>query len=50
MSRPPITIDGPHRNRAARRERWQAAALAALAGLLIAAPCIATTVLAWLGV
>ncbi|MCE1194089.1 hypothetical protein [Acidovorax sp.] len=42
MSRPPITIDGPHHSRRALRcARLRVAALAVLAALLLAAPHIA---------
>lgn len=42
MSRPPITIEGPHHSRRALRcARLRLAALAALAALLLAAPHIA---------
>lgn len=46
MSRPPITIDGPHRSRrAAKRARWAAVALT---GLLLAVPFFASGIAALL--
>lgn len=42
MSRPPITIEGPHHNRRAlRRARLRVAAIAVLAAMLLAAPHLA---------
>ena len=49
--KPPITIDGPHHSRRARRcARWRMALLTVLAALLVAAPHIAALVAkAWEG-